>query len=124
MSVAFVVLKLEGGSNRPPQGVTGSRNSQGGIGFNLIRKRVRVGEGEIWRCFTDIFDVMLFSFWIESGQVKVKFEGALWYFWCNVILIWTRVTLSKGEIWWWSLDVYGVKLFSFGPAPGKVKLTF
>ena len=33
MSVAFVVFRLEGGSNRPPHGVTGSRISQGGIGL-------------------------------------------------------------------------------------------
>ena len=34
MPIAFVVLKLEAGSNRPPQGFTGSRISQGGIGLN------------------------------------------------------------------------------------------
>ena len=34
MSIAFVVLKLEGGGQiDPSQGVTGSRNSQGGIGL-------------------------------------------------------------------------------------------
>ena len=35
MSVAFVVFKLEGGVqiDPPPQGVTGSRISQGGIGL-------------------------------------------------------------------------------------------
>ena len=33
MSIAFVVLKLEGGSNRPLPGVTGSRNSPGEIGL-------------------------------------------------------------------------------------------
>ena len=33
MSIAFVVLKLEGGQIDPPPGVTGSRNSPGGIGL-------------------------------------------------------------------------------------------
>ena len=33
MSIAFVVLKLEGGQIDPPQGGTGSRNSQSGIGL-------------------------------------------------------------------------------------------
>ena len=33
MSIAFVVLELEGGSNRPSPGVTGLRNSPGGIGL-------------------------------------------------------------------------------------------
>ena len=37
MSIAFVVLKLEGGGQLDPfQGVTGSRNSQGGIGLTGI----------------------------------------------------------------------------------------
>ena len=35
MSIAFVVLKLEGGQIDPPQGVTGSSNSQGRIGLGL-----------------------------------------------------------------------------------------
>ena len=35
MSIAFVVLKLEGGGHIDPlPGVTGSRNSPGGIGLN------------------------------------------------------------------------------------------
>ena len=33
MSIAFVVLKLEGGQIDPPQGVTGSKSSKGGIGL-------------------------------------------------------------------------------------------
>ena len=37
MSIAFVVLKLEGGQIDPPLGVTGSRNSPEGIG--LVQKR-------------------------------------------------------------------------------------
>ena len=36
MSIAFVVLKLEGGQIDPPQGVTGTRNSHGGIGLNRV----------------------------------------------------------------------------------------
>ena len=35
MSIAFVVLKLEGGQIDPPQGVAGSRNSQGGIWLKI-----------------------------------------------------------------------------------------
>ena len=35
MSIAFVVLKLEGGQIDPPSGVTGSRNSPGGIGLKM-----------------------------------------------------------------------------------------
>ena len=33
MSIAFVVLKLEGSQIDPPQGVSGFRNSQGEIGL-------------------------------------------------------------------------------------------
>ena len=33
ISIAFVVFKLEGRSNRPCPGVTGSRNRQGEIGL-------------------------------------------------------------------------------------------
>ena len=36
MSIAFVVFKLEGCQIDPPQGVTGFRNSQGGIGLSFI----------------------------------------------------------------------------------------
>ena len=33
--MAFVVSKLEGGKIDPPQGIRGSRNSQGGIGLKV-----------------------------------------------------------------------------------------
>ena len=33
MSIAFLVLALEGGQIDPPHRITGSRNSQGGIGL-------------------------------------------------------------------------------------------
>ena len=36
MSIAFLVLKLVGGQIDPPQGVTGSRNSQGEIGLKIL----------------------------------------------------------------------------------------
>ena len=34
MPIAFEVWKLEGGQIDPPKGVTGSRNSQSGIGLS------------------------------------------------------------------------------------------
>ena len=40
MSIAFIVLKLEGGQIDPPPGVTGSRNSPGGIGLKLVLENI------------------------------------------------------------------------------------
>ena len=74
MSIAFLVLKLEGGSYRPSPGLTGSRNSPSGIGLNdiigndidilgSIRKKAGV-KIHLWI----LFDIM------SVGAQKFKFE--------------------------------------------------
>ena len=61
MSVAFVVLKLEGGSQiDPPQGVTGSRNSQGGIGLTEYFSDVELSLGELRTVTTLLGDWLSF----------------------------------------------------------------
>ena len=40
MSIAFVVLKLEGGQIDPPTGVTGSRNSPGRTGLRPVSQLI------------------------------------------------------------------------------------
>ena len=40
MSIAFVVLKLDGGKIDPPKGVTGSRYKQGGIGLRIDPRNI------------------------------------------------------------------------------------
>ena len=44
MSIAFLVLKLEGGQIDPP-GVTGSRNSPVGIGLNVKTRKTLTTNG-------------------------------------------------------------------------------
>ena len=48
MLIAFVVLKLEGVEIDPPHGVTGSRNSQGGIGLKTRLCQLLVANLQTW----------------------------------------------------------------------------